>query len=219
MSVTPASTTRFRLFDGSSYSPEEYGKLALQASWQVAVEDFTSCLGEESKTSELGLTKALTAKVLPAVLQIQMLKTAAHMWHAAAVLKADSKLMERIANGVKDGLADFKIQGVDQLEPAHRELLMHQVFRFTVKLEEDEKEMATWKPGTFRTRALPSSELLLDGLCHLTGEDDATIRTWKQELLLAPVGMWLRNMFDISTSSYVRALQKELNISLERTFA
>ena len=207
--------SRFAFADGSTYSPEEYGYLAVRVGSQSAVAQTNACFGEGTIGASLGLAEAIRGVRFAADIYTTMLEVAVYMWYAASILKVKGDVMARITKGARDGLSELIAPNGRRLDTDLKEALVQQAYAFVIAIEKDVEIGSTRDPGVLQTQSLPSTALLLDFLLRGNSDDASVVNKWRTELTTSS-GLWIQDAIESSTLASMQTLNKGLRVRFEQ---
>jgi hypothetical protein len=181
--LAPDGTSgKFMFSDGKSFTPEEFGYLAVRLGSQGSADDIGALFGSGQPGDALGLGKEVNKDRSGAEMIATMLSTAVYLWYAVYQLKVNEAVIGKIIKGIRDSLGDFRTDSGKGLPSEFVEFLIQILGKFTPEIQQDVIEGSGRDSGALRSIVMPSSRLFLTTLIGAYSHDQKIQNTWEDEL-------------------------------------
>lgn len=207
-------TQKFKFDNGSLYSPEQYGWVAVGAVLRNVESDVNDLINDKYLNPSLGLIKAIAKSPSLAEHHILARGIGAYLWCAMYRLGVNRAITDRICKGVLDGLSSIRDNNTNEpiLDEQLRGSILELSLHYSKAISQDLNEVKDMQEGIYRVNPLPSTALLLHLLYRDYSGTQLDKENWAKESN-SVFGQYLRRLLEADASSLVEALVLKLQVT------
>lgn len=202
----------FRLADGSSLSPEQFGYLAVGVGHQNSASEIQEVFGDSVLIREQELSRAVIQNPVDSALILTALEASAYVYWAVIKLRVDQEVALRVFKGMYDHFLILRNRSGQNLTNTKASNLVKLSRELAIAIANDVQENSTRDPEVFVSKPPTSTSLFLSSLMSELTDDPSRIESWNSSMS-TPARLFLHSTLEASMLGTLQTLKEKLKVT------